>query len=411
LQAINRLSELRVAIVHYWFVRRRGGERVVEALAGLLPGADLFFVVADENELPAALRERNVRTSFLQKLPGSLRWHRHFLPLYPLALEQFDLGGYDLVISSESGPAKGIVTGARTCHICYCHSPMRYLWDHYHRYRSGNGFDPLTRLVFSAAAHYLRLWDSASASRVDYFIANSETTAARIRKHYRREAEVIFPPVATDIPEAAAGPGDHYLVVGHLADYKRVDLAVQACAALGRRLRIVGEGEEYPRLKRLARGQAEFLGVLPDEEVRREYASCRALLFPGEEDFGMVPVEAMAAGRPVIAFGRGGATETVLPVDHGRPPEAATGVFFPEPTASSLAEAVRRFEGAERRFRPEFIRRHAQQFGAARFGERFLAYAEATFAEFERGARPAPIENGFESDGPKAGGAAAVVAR
>jgi glycosyltransferase involved in cell wall biosynthesis len=412
LQAINRLRALRVAIVHYWYVRRRGGERVVETIAGLFPDADLFFVVADPGLLPESLQNRAVRTSFVQHLPGSLRWHRHFVPLYPLALEQFDFSGYDLVFSSESGPAKGIVTGARTCHICYCHSPMRYLWDHYHRYRNCSGFGRMTRLVFSAAAHYLRVWDLASAARVDYFVANSETTAARIRKHYRREAEVIFPPVDLRGPQMPFERGDHYLVASHLADYKRVDLAIEACLALGRRLRIVGEGEQYRRLNRLARGRVEFLGSLPDDEVRKEYASCRALLFPGEEDFGMVPVEAMAAGRPVVAFGRGGATETVIGMSEGCPPERSTGLLFGEQTTASLEDAIRQFEAVERRFRPEFIRRHADRFGTARFSERFLAYAAAAFAEFERGGRPAPIEGDFEAEDPAADGtAAAAVAR
>jgi len=395
-------------------VRRRGGERVVEALAGLFPAADLFFVVADPDELSASLRTRRIRTSFVQKLPGSLRWHRHFIPLYPLALEQFDLSGYDLVLSSESGPAKGIITGSRTCHICYCHSPMRYLWDHYHRYRNGSGFGRVTRLAFSAAAHYLRAWDLASAGRVDYFVANSETTAARIRKHYRRDAEVIFPPVDAAGALAPCEPLDHYLVVSHLADYKRVDLAVEACLTLGRRLRVVGHGEQYRRLTRLARGRVAFLGSLPDEQVRREYGLCRALLFPGEEDFGMVPVEAMAAGRPVIAFGRGGATETVVGMSDACPPESSTGVFFPEQTAASLADAMRQFESVEARFRPEYIRRRAERFSAARFAEQFLAYAAAAFAEFERGGPPAPLpaESDLEADRPAADGAAdAVVAR
>jgi glycosyltransferase involved in cell wall biosynthesis len=414
LQAINRLRTLRVAIVHYWFVRRRGGERVVETIASLFPGADLYFVVADPGQFPDSLRNRTIRTSFVQNLPGSLRWHRHFIPLYPLALEQFDFSGYDLVFSSESGPAKGIVTGARTCHICYCHSPMRYLWDYYHRYRNSSGFGRITRLIFSAAAHYLRVWDLASASRVDYFVANSETTAARIRKHYRRVAEVIFPPVDAHRTQVPVEARDHYLVVSHLADYKRVDLAIEACLALGRRLRIVGDGEQYHRLKRLARGNVEFLGSLPDDEVRMEYGSCRALLFPGEEDFGMVPVEAMAAGRPVIAFGRGGATESVIGMGHGCPPEHSTGLFFGEQTVASLEDAIQRFEAVEQRFRPEFIRRHAERFGAAQFGERLLAFAAAAFAEFERRGRQAPvsIEDDLEAEDPAPGGnATAVVAR
>ena len=205
---IPSLEKARIAIVHYWFVSHRGGERVVEAMAGMFPHADLFSLVADPQAVPESLRGRSIKTSFLQKFPGSRRWHRRLLPLYPLALEQFDLSEYDLVLSSESGPAKGVLTSAKTCHVCYCHSPMRYLWDFYHRYKNGVSVGLWSRPFFTLASHYLRVWDAASADRVDYFVANSRNVASRIRKHYRRESAVIYPPVNVNAGFLAGKPED-----------------------------------------------------------------------------------------------------------------------------------------------------------------------------------------------------------
>ena len=380
----NGNSHLRVAIVHYWFVSRRGGERVVEALCELFPQADLFTLVADPEALSPALKRHKLTTSFLQKLPGSRRWHRHLLPLYPMALEQFDLREYDLVISSESGPAKGVLTGPDTCHICYCHTPMRYIWDLYHEYKNRSGLGPLRRSAFGLTAHYARMWDQLSAARVDYFAANSEHVASRIRKTYRREAEVVYPPVEVGGGYLADAVGDYFLIVGQLAAYKRVDLAIEACNQLGRQLRIVGTGEEYKRLKRLAGSTVSFLGALSDEEVREQYAHCRALLFPGEEDFGIVPVEAQAHGRPVIAFGKGGARETVIGVfeDESAAPEQATGIFFQEQTVASLREAILSFDAIEHRFQPHYIRDHAEQFDCPHFMNKMSALVSARIQEF-----------------------------
>ncbi len=378
------LENARIAIVHYWFVTYRGGERVVEALASMFPQADLFCVVADAEVLPHSLRGHRFKTSFLQKLPGSNRWHRRFLPLYPLALEQFDLSGYDLVISSESGPAKGVITSAGTCHICYCHSPMRYLWDFYHSYRNGSTMGLWSRPLFTLATHYLRMWDAASAQRVDYFVANSQNVASRIRKHYRRNAAVIYPPVNVDAGYLAARMGDYYLAVGQLVDYKRMDLAIAACKRLGRRLHVVGEGEQYARLKKLAGPSVKFCGALSDEDLHEQYAHCRALLFPGEEDFGMVPVEALSFGRPVIAFGRGGVRETVRGIYPGSScaTEGASGIFFREQTVESLISAMRAFEDTEHRFSPFFIKQQAERFGPGRFREGFTSFLAEKWDEF-----------------------------
>lgn len=375
---------MRIAIVHYWFVSRRGGERVVEALCELFPQADLFALVADLKTLSPELQKHELTTSFLQKLPGSRKWHRHLLPLYPLAVEQFDLRGYDLVISSESGPAKGVLTAPDTCHICYCHAPMRYVWNFYQEYKNGSGLGPLRRLAFGLTAHYIRLWDQASAARVDYFAANSRNVAARIKKYYRREAEVIHPPVDVEGAPFSGNIEDYYLVVGQLVNYKRVDLAIEACNKLGRALRVVGVGEEYKRLRRMAGKTVSFLGALSDEEIRKQYAQCRALLFPGEEDFGMVPVEAQASGRPVIAFGKGGARETIIGAhqDELAIPGQSTGVFFANPNVNSLVDAIRDFEAVEHRFSPSFIREHAEQFDTKHFLRRMGSFVAEKLEEY-----------------------------
>jgi glycosyltransferase involved in cell wall biosynthesis len=370
---IASLQKLRIAIVHYWFVNRRGGERVVEAMAEMFPDADLFIPVVDPKKLPASLCQRNIKSSFLQSLPGSRRWHRHFLPLYPLALEQFDLSAYDLVLSSESGPAKGVLTNSHICHVCYCHSPMRYLWDGYHGYKNGNSLGVFSRPAFSLAAHYLRLWDTASAQRVDHFVANSRNVAARIRKHYRREASVVYPPVNVRAGYLASRIDDYYLIAGQLVDYKRVDLAITACNSLGRRLHIVGEGEQYRRLRRMAGPSVVFCGALSDGDLREQYAHCRALLFPGEEDFGIVPVEALSFGRPVVAFGSGGVTETVngFFADGLSAAAASSGVFFREQTVDSLRKAILAFERVEDRFSPFLIKQSAERFDESHFRQRF----------------------------------------
>ena len=378
------LSQLRVALVHYWFVRRRGGERVVETLAEMFPQADIFALVMDSSWRETTFRSRKVSTSFLQRLPGAKRYYRKLLPLFPLAIEQFRLDNYDLVISTESGPAKGVITGAKTCHICYCFTPMRYLWDMYHQYRAGKGVGFITRALFSMSAHYARLWDLATVSRVDYFATISHHVAARIRKHYRREATVIYPPVAVSAGAISPTVDDYYLVVSPLVDYKRVDLAIEACKQLGRPLKIIGDGEEYRRLRRLAGPSVTFLGYIPDEVVWENYARCRALLFPGEEDFGIVPVEAQSFGRPVIAYDCGGARETVVgTVPRGvTPPENSTGVFFAEQSVDSLVEAMRLFESIESRFSPELIRGHVQRFNVDRFKTEMRAFIAEKLAEF-----------------------------
>ena len=365
---------MRVAIVHHWFVTRGGGERVAECIVSLFPEAEIFSLMEDPRGTPESLKGR-IRTSFLQKIPFAKNYHRHLMPLYPAATEAIDLRGFDLVISSDSGPVKGIRVDPGAIHICYCHSPMRYLYDGYESYRAQMG--PITRKVFSLAADRVRRWDRASAQRVTYFVANSEYVADRIRRTYGRESVVIHPPIDLHHAPKMTSPGQHYLCAGRLVGYKRTELAIGACAKLGRPLRIAGAGPEESRLRRLA-GSADitFLGELSTDRLWHEYAECRALLFAGDEDFGMVPLEAQACGRPVIAYGAGGALETVRGLGIKASADAATGVYFDEQSTDSLIEGILRYEAAERDsvFDPEVIRAWAGTFGTNVFLSRMRQF-------------------------------------
>ena len=358
---------MRVALVHHWFVTRGGGERVAECLGSLFPGAELFTLVAEPHAVPEGLAGRPRHTSFLQRLPLARRFHRHMMPLYPVATESLDLRGFDLVISSDSGPVKGVRVDAGATHICYCHSPMRYLYDGYEAYRAGMG--AVTRAVFTGTAGRVRRWDVAAAGRVTDFIANSNYVAARIARCYGRESTVIAPPIDLTLARRGA-PGEHYLAAGRLVPYKRTELMIEACQRLGRRLRVVGAGPELARLKRLAGPETTFLGELPTERLWEEYAGCRALLFAADEDFGMVPLEAQACGRPVIAYGAGGSLETV----RGGSGAGATGVYFREQTMDSLAEAMEAFEMGESRFDPEVAHAWAEGFRTEVFLARIRAH-------------------------------------
>lgn len=375
---------MKVAIVHYWLVNMRGGEHVVEALCELYPEADLYTHVVNREVLSETLLNHTIRTTFVGRLPGAVRHYQKYLPLMPLALEQLDLRGYDLVISSECGPAKGVITTPGTLHVCYCHSPMRYVWDMYWDYLQD--VPGLLRPIWRWLMHHLRRWDLAAASRVDHYFANSHYVARRIRKHYRRDAEVIHPPVATSAFAPAETVEDYYLVVGELANYKRADLAVEAFTKLGKPLVVIGKGEQFQSLRRQAGANVRILGRQSLSVVREHYARCRALIFPGEEDFGIVPLEAMASGRPVIAFGRGGALETVL--------DGKTGLFFEEQTVESLSGAVERFEAVESTFDPVEIRRHAEGFDRRVFKERISARLLELLEQHRGSAAPSTLPDG-----------------
>ena len=351
---------MRVAVVHHWFVTRGGGERVAECIASLFPQAELFTLVARPEGLPPSLAGRALHPSFLQQLPFATTHHRHLLPLYPLATERLDLRGFDLVISSDSGPVKGVRVDPGATHFCYCHSPMRYLYDGYASYRAQMSLP--VRTLFTATAGRVRRWDRQAAQRVSFFIANSRYVADRIRRVYGRESEVISPPIDLALARAVPQPGGHYLCAGRLVGYKRTELMIQACRRLGRTLRIAGTGPEEARLRRLAGPETDFLGALSDEQLWQQYAECRALLFAADEDFGMVPLEAQACGRPVIAFGAGGSLETI----DGFSP-APTGVYFADQTVDSLLEGMQRFEAIEHTFSPQRAQEWAARFSTPVF--------------------------------------------
>ena len=346
----------------------------MEALCELFPDADVFTHVYKLSAISETIKRHRIHNTFIHKLPGAIRYYQSYLPLMPIALEQLNLKNYDLVISSESGPAKGLVIPPDTLHVCYCHTPMRYVWPMYHDYQETAGW--LKRILMPPVVHYLRMWDLASASRVDQFITNSAHVARRIMRYYRRKSEVIPPPVDTDAFTPSNIQGDFYLMVGQLVPYKRADLAVEAFNRLGKQLIIIGHGAQLKRLRKAAAPNISFLGPQPFSVLRDHYARCRALIFPGEEDFGIVPVEAMASGRPVIAFKAGGALETVV--------DGVTGLFFDQQTPESLVEAVERYERMQARFSSNHIEQHAEKFNRQIFKDAMRRVIEQLIKEKNR---------------------------
>jgi glycosyltransferase involved in cell wall biosynthesis len=357
---------VRIALVHDWLITLGGSDRVLLALHEMFPDAPVYASLYAPQRLPSAFREMQVRTTWLQSVPGAINRHRALVPLMPMAFRSLNLREFDVVLSSSHACAKGVRVGPGAMHICYCHTPMRYAWDFDGAYVSA--MSPMARPAARAALSGLREWDPASARRVDHFIANSRFVADRIRRHYGRLATVIHPPVDVEFftpeePSVRHG-GEFFLIVSRLVPYKRVDLAVEAFNLLGLPLVIVGDGPEATSLRARARANVQFAGEVSDEELRDHYRRCRALVFPGEEDFGIVPVEAQACGRPVIAYARGGALETIL--------AEQTGIFFNAQTVEALAAAVQSFESAA--FDSEFIRRHAERFSGQRFHTEIAAF-------------------------------------
>jgi glycosyltransferase involved in cell wall biosynthesis len=359
-EAANRRP--RVALVHYWLVRMRGGERVLERVLRLFPEADIFTHVYDPAAVSDLIRSRPVKTTFIDKFPNSRKFYQRYLPFMPLALEELDFSGYDLVISFEAGPAKGVITAPHTLHVCYCHSPMRYLWDSYGEYKTTAG--GITRMVMALAFHRLRIWDVSTAARVDGFMSNSTFIQRRIEKFYRRDSIVVHPPVPVSMFRQAT-PDNYFLWVGHMTSYKRPDLAVDAFNRLGLPLLMVGDGPLYKSLVAKANSNVKIVPTMNFERIRETYSRARALVYTAEEDFGIIPVEALAAGRPVIAFGRGGVLDTLV--------DEATRVFFYEQSTDAVCEAVERFERWLPKFDPRRAIAAAAQFSPERFDQAFTA--------------------------------------
>lgn len=360
---------MKVAIIHDWLTIYGGAESIIRILHEMFPEAPIYTTVYNRENMPDDFRKMDIRTSFIQKFPFAKKKYTSYLPWMPRAFEEFDLSEYDLVISSNTSCSKGVLTGANTFHICYCNTPMRYGWDFYHEYKSAKS--PLMQKIISKQMHKIRMWDRLSADRVDTFIANSYNVARRIGKHYRRDSKVIYPPVRTHMFQKSNKTEDFYLVVSRLVPYKRIDLVAEAFTKLGLNLVIIGDGSEYKNIEEKAGSNVKMLGRVDDDVVLDYMMRCKAFLFPGEEDFGITPIEAQACGKPVIAYGKGGALETVQ--------ADKTGVFFDQQTVESVVSAVRRFESME--FDADEIREHSEQFSEERFRKELK---EFIYSEYER---------------------------
>jgi len=388
---------MQVGLVHDWLTGMRGGERCLEVFCELFPAATLFTLLHVAGSVSARIEGMPIRCSGLNRFPGVARWYRFLLPVFPLFIERHDLRGYDLILSSSHCVAKGVRVPEGALHIAYIYTPMRYVWDLYPEYFGPGRAAPLTRAVMALLRRRMQRWDLRTAARVDHFVAISRHVADRVRRHYGRDATVIYPPVDTErFRVGDGGPGEFYLVVSAFAPYKRIDLAVQACNVLRRPLKIVGGGQDERRLRALAGKTVEFLGWRSDEEVADLFRRSRALLFPGVEDFGITPLESMASGRPVIAYARGGALETVIPSNPsaremgGAPmsPDRApggshgpTGVFFHDQTVEGLIRAIELFEASEHQFEPKVLRDRALTFDRRVFTEKIARFVRERWAE------------------------------
>ena len=391
---------MKVALVHDWLVSMRGGERCFEVLCELFPDADVFTLVHREGHISPIIEKHSIRTSFIQRLPLSLTHYQHYLPLFPFAIRSFAFDDYDLVISSSHCVAKGLRVPDNVCHVAYVYTPMRYIWDQFDAYFADGRAGWLKRTGMALLRRPLQRWDVSSNDGVHQFVAISEHVARRIRSYWGRESTILYPPVDWQSFTVSDQDEGFYLLVTALVPYKRVDLAIQAANRMKLPLKIIGAGQDEKRLRRLAGPSVEMLGWQPDSEIRRHYTRCKALLFPGEEDFGIVPLEAMACGKPVIAYARGGALETVVPLVPREPfarkeqvvgmsPRAndeqyPTGVFFDERNPQSLVKAIELFERHRNRFDPERIRAHVEPFDRKYFKERMRQLIETSWEDFSR---------------------------
>lgn len=366
---------MKTAIVHEWLVNYMGSEKCVESFTNIWPEAEIFTLIdfLDKHQREIITKGKPSVTSFLQKLPKAKTKYRNYLPLMPLAIEQFDLSSYDVIISSSHAVAKGALTGANQLHVCYCHTPIRYGWDLYNQYLREAGLEKgFKGFIAKMILHYIRMWDISSLNRVDYFIANSKYIARRIKKVYQKDAAVIYPPVDVTKFKLYDKKEDFYLAAARFVPYKKMDLIVEAFAGMpDKKLKVIGTGPDEAKIKSLAASNIEFMGYVNDETLQDQMGKAKAFVFAAEEDFGITNVEAMACGTPVIAFGKGGATETIL--------DGETGLFFTEQTPASLAEAVNRFEDNYSYFRPEVISKHAQKFSRKRFEQEIYNFVEEKY--------------------------------
>ena len=375
---------MKVAIVHDFLNQMGGAEKVVKVFREIFPDAPIYTSIYVPSAVCPSFKTADVRTSFMQHLPMIRKHARRYLPFYPYAFETFDLSEYDVVLSSSSSFAKGVITPPSTCHVCYCYTPMRFAWN-YHTYIEQETMSRLTKCCLPYVIHRVRRWDEITSNRVDYFVAISHEIKRRIWKYYRRDSDIINPPVDTSKYAVSEQDGGYYLILSRLLPYKRIDIAIEAFNRLGLPLKIVGGGRDLERLRKLAGPTVDVLGRLPDDEMRRCLSECRALIFPGFEDFGLAPVEAMACGKPVIAFAAGGALETVV--------DGVTGKLFHEQSPEALARAVTTFDPS--RLDPREIRLHAESFDVSVFKSRILDYVNARYDEYQFAQKP-PSDRSFQ---------------
>lgn len=375
---INQLVKfMRVALVHDYLNQYGGAEKVLEAFLEIFPNAPIYTILYDKKIVDKFFSNKKIKTSFLQKIPFIKKHHRLFPPLMPLAVEKLDLSDYDLVLSDSAAFGKGVITRPNTLHICYCHTPIRYAWDDSHKYIREFSMKKFAKFFVPIFMNYLRLWDREAAYRVDKFICNSQFVAQRIKKYYKQEAEVIYPPVNIKnfgVVEFVENEKPYFLMVGRLLPYKRFDMAIEAFNKLELPLKIIGSGPEMKKLKKMANWNIEFLGEKNNEELKKYYQECQALIFPQEEDFGIVALEAMACGRPVIAYKGGGALESVI--------GGKTGMFFEEQTVESLVEAVKSFDASK--FNSKIIYQHALKFDKENFKQKIKDFIDKYWKEFNK---------------------------
>ena len=386
---------MKIAIIHDWLTGMRGGEKCLEVLCKLYPSADIFTLLHIPGKVSPVIESHRIHTSFIQNLPFAESKYRYYLPLMPSAIEAFDLKEYDLILSSSHCVAKSVKPGPSSMHICYCHTPMRYIWDQFDQYFGKGKSSWFAATAMKFIRGWLQRWDVKTSRRVNHFIANSRHVQKRIKKYYNQEAAIIHPPVDTGLftPDTDEKKENYFLIVSAFAPYKRLDLAVNAFNQLNLPFVVIGEGQDAKRLKEMAKTNIHFEGWLDNSQIRSHFARCRAFIFSGEEDFGITLLEAQAMGRPVIALGRGGALETVVPDSQSWKPETGidkiatsqpTGVFFYEQTPEALIKAIQHFKSIESQFDADAIRTHAQKFDVSVYTERIKTFIEEKLASHSR---------------------------